>query len=209
MVTNVYIDGFNFYYGCMRGTPYRWLNLEAFCAKLLPKDDINRIRYFTAMVSARPGDPDAPLRQKTYLRALATLPRISIHLGHFLSNPVWMRLAKPSAAGPKRVQVIKTEEKGSDVNLASLLLMDGFKRDCDTVVIVSNDSDLREPVRIARRELGLTVGVVNPHPPRFKSLELSAHAHFFKQVRTSALAACQFPPVLTDAKGSFHKPDSW
>jgi len=209
VATNVYIDGFNFYYGCMRGTPYRWLNLEAFCERLLPKDDVNRIRYFTAMVSSRPDDPGAPLRQKTYLRALATLPRVSIHLGHFLSNPVRMPIANPPAAGPKTVEVIKTEEKGSDVNLASLLLLDGFNRDCDIVVIISNDSDLREPVRIARRELGLTVGVANPHKPRFRSLELSDHAHFFKQVRTSALAACQFPPVLTDAKGSFHKPDSW
>ncbi len=209
MVTNVYIDGFNFYYGCMRGTPYRWLNLEAFCAKLLPKDDISRIRYFTAMVSARSGNPEAPLRQKTYLRALATLPHVSIHLGHFLTNRVRMPMAKPSAVGPKTVEVIKTEEKGSDVNLASLLLLDGFRRDCDTVVIVSNDSDLREPVRIARQELHLTVGVINPHQARFRSRELSNQAHFFKQVRESALAACQFPPVLTDAKGSFHKPDSW
>jgi len=143
--SNVYIDGVNFYYGCMRGTPYRWLNIEAFCAKLLPKDDINRIRYFTAMVSARPGGPDAPLRQKTYLRALATLPRIPFTSATSSPTLVRMRLAKPPAAGPRTVEVIKTEEKGSDVNLASLLLLDGFHRDCDTVVIVSNDSDLREP----------------------------------------------------------------
>jgi hypothetical protein len=52
MATNVYVDAFNLYYGSLRGTPYRWLDLGALCARLLPKDRINRIRYFTATVSA-------------------------------------------------------------------------------------------------------------------------------------------------------------
>ena len=43
----------------------------------------------------------------------------------------------------------KTEEKGSDVNLASHLLLDGFQQTRDTVVVFSNDSDLRVPIRIA------------------------------------------------------------
>ena len=54
MATNVYVDAFNLYYGCLKGTPYRWLDLGAPCRRLLPKDEIKRIRYFTATVSARP-----------------------------------------------------------------------------------------------------------------------------------------------------------
>ena len=57
MRTNVYIDGFNLYYGCLKGTPYRWLDLRKHCELLLPKHQIQRIRYFTAMVTARPQDP--------------------------------------------------------------------------------------------------------------------------------------------------------
>jgi hypothetical protein len=60
MATNVYVDAFNLYYGCLKGTPYRWLDLGTLCTRLLPKDPINRIRYFTATVSARPDNPDAP-----------------------------------------------------------------------------------------------------------------------------------------------------
>lgn len=52
--TNVYIDGFNLFYGALKGSPYKWLDLEALCHQLLPKDSIHRIRYFTAKVSARP-----------------------------------------------------------------------------------------------------------------------------------------------------------
>ena len=81
MVTNVYIDGFNLYYGSLKGTPYKWLDLAALSSVLLPRDNINRIRYFTAQVSARPHDPQQPARQQTYLRALQTIPGLSIDLG--------------------------------------------------------------------------------------------------------------------------------
>jgi len=120
--TNVYVDGFNLCYGCLKGTPYKWLDLDAMCRRLLPKHELSRIRYFTAIISARPLDPSGPVRQQAYLRALATMPHVSIHLGHFLTSHVRMPLAVPPARGPRTVEVIKTEEKGSDVNLATYLL---------------------------------------------------------------------------------------
>ena len=73
MATNVYVDAFNLYYGCLRGTPYRWLDLGALCTRLLPKDRISRIRYLTAALSPRPDDPRARQRQQIYLRALETV----------------------------------------------------------------------------------------------------------------------------------------
>jgi hypothetical protein len=76
-----------------------------------------------------------------------------------------MPLAHPSSAGPQTVEVIRTEEKGSDVNLASYLLLDGFRGDGESAVVISNDSDLKVPIELAQKELGLVVGVVNPHPP--------------------------------------------
>lgn len=63
MKTIVQIDGFNRYYGCLRGTPRRWLDLRAFAEKMLPRDRIAGIKYFTATVQSRPPDPDAPARQ--------------------------------------------------------------------------------------------------------------------------------------------------
>jgi uncharacterized LabA/DUF88 family protein len=132
-----------------------------------------------------------------------------VHFGTFLTNKVWMPLVAPTAKGPRKVEVFKTEEKGSDVNLASWLLLDVFREACDTVVVISNDSDLAEPVRIARHELGATVGVINPHPTSNRSRELSRDANFFKQIRASALAACQFTPTLVDKQGSFRKPKGW
>ena len=55
--TNVYVDGFNLYYGTTKGTPYKWLDIGHLCRLLHPNNSINRIKYFTARVSTRPGDP--------------------------------------------------------------------------------------------------------------------------------------------------------
>ena len=76
MITNVYVDGFNLYYGCLKGTPHKWLDLEALCAVMMPTNDIKRIRYFTARVKERPGDTTPPVRQQAYLRALYSSPKV-------------------------------------------------------------------------------------------------------------------------------------
>ena len=71
MRTYVYVDGFNLYYGALKNTPYKWLDLRALFARILrPQNEIERIKYYTARVSARPDDPDAPTWQDIYLRAL-------------------------------------------------------------------------------------------------------------------------------------------
>lgn len=209
MATNVYIDGFNLYYGCLKGTQNRWLDLEAFCQRLLPQDDIQRIRYFTAQVKDRPNNVGVASRQRVYLRALGTLPKVSIHLGHFLSHPTRMPLANPPATGAKTVEVIKTEEKGSDVNLATHLLMDAFAQDCDVAVVISNDGDLKEPMQMARQRLGIKIGVVNPQANGNKSRALASACDFYKAVRESALRQSQFPAQMRDARGGFHKPPTW
>lgn len=104
-------------------------------------------------------------------------------------------------------EVIKTEEKGSDVNLATHLLYDAFRGEFEVAVVVSNDSDLLEPIRIVSKELKKPVGVLNPH--EHPSRVLHAHATFFKKIRLGVLKASQFPDTLTDKHGAFCKPDGW
>ena len=174
--TNVYIDGFNLYYGAVRNTPHKWLNFARLCQLMLPQYQINQIKYFTARVQGRATDPDQPARQEIYLRALRTLPNLSIIFGHFLTNETSMMLAGQNPRTPTYVRVIKTEEKGSDVNLATHLVSDGYKGDYEVAAVISNDSDLVEPVRIVTQELGLSVGILNPHPIR--SRQLSEYATF-------------------------------
>lgn len=205
--TSVYVDGFNLYYGCLKGTPHKWLDIGKLCRLVLKNNDVNRIRYSTARVQPRAGDPRQQVRQQTYIRALETIPDLSTHYGHFLTHEVRMPLANPPNSGPRTVEVIKTEEKGSDVNLATHLLFDGFRKDYEVAVIVSNDSDLLAPIRIVRRELGLTVGILNPQ--RRPSRVLAQEADFVRQIRAGALAASQFPATLKDSKGEITKPPAW
>ena len=205
--TNVYLDSFNLYYGCIRGTPYRWLDLAKLCRALLPSHSIGRIRYFTAIVQARPGDPQQPERQQTYLRALETIPNLSIHYGHFLSHVTRLPLAHPPAHGPQTVEVVKTEEKGSDVNLATCLLVDGFNSDYEAAVVISNDTDLLEPIKFVRQQLGCSVGILNPQ--RKQSRALAQVVTFYKRIRTGVLRAGQLPPTLTDTHGTITKPAAW
>jgi len=201
----VYVDGFNLYYG-IRNTPYRWLNIRALCQLLLgASDDIVHIKYFTANVRGTPRDPGAPLRQQIYLRALRTIPGFSIHLGHFLVSYPRMPLRNPP---PDFAEVIKTEEKGSDVNLATHLLTDGFLASYDTAVVLSNDSDLCPPIEMVKNQLRLPVGILNPHP-HSPSKPLGRLATFYKEIRPGPLSASQFANPLTDGRGPFHKPGTW
>jgi hypothetical protein len=64
---------------------------------------------------------------------------------------------------PNTVEVIKREEKGSDVNLATYLVADAFRNDADTFVAVTNDSDLMKPLHLVKHELGKDIGILNPH----------------------------------------------
>lgn len=208
MKTIVYVDAFNLYYGAVKGTPYKWLNVMSLCSRLLPRNQIIKIKYFTALVTARPNDPDQANRQQLFLRALQTIPNLEIIYGHFLTHEVMMLIAGPAPGQPRHVRVIKTEEKGSDVNIAAHIVNDGHKSEYQVAILVSNDSDLVEPLKIVRNELHLPVGVLNPFVST-PSYELRKHATFVKPIRAGALAASQFPPTLKDGSGTFHKPPSW
>jgi|SRR5579859_2619832 len=204
--TNVYVDGFNLYFGCLKNTSYKWLNLAEFCCRSLPSHfQVQHIRYFTALVPSRT-DPQQVVRQQTFIRALQTIPNLTVHYGHFLNSRIWMPLATPPASGSPFVEVLKTEEKGSDVNLATYLLMDAYERDFDAAVVITDDSDLAEPITVVRRRLHHHVTILSP---RGKSRQLSLVATRFRQIDPVVLAASQFPAVLKDANGTIVKPAGW
>ena len=119
-----------------------------------------------------------------------------------------MPLAHPVSGQHKYAAVIKTEEKGSDVNIAAHMINDGYKGLYEVAILISNDSDLLEPVKIVRSELKLPVGVLNPFV-QTPSFDLRRHATFVRPIRAGVLSASQFPSTLKDSKGTFHKPPPW
>ncbi|MYC36977.1 MAG: NYN domain-containing protein [Chloroflexi bacterium] len=204
---NIYIDGLNLYYRALRGTPHRWLDPRRLARLLLPEHRIGRIRYFTALVANRPDDPTQAQRQQAYLRALATVPDLTIHYGHLMAKTKRRPLARLPESGPRTVEILDTEEKGSDVNLASYLLLDGFEDEYELAVVVSNDSDLMLPIRMVKERLGKQVGVFDPS--RRRSFELHGAASWYRPLRQGPLSASLFPDTLSDSQGTVSKPASW
>ena len=218
MRTIIYVDGFNLYYRLLKDHPVlKWLNLKSLAEKLLrPNNRIVGVHYFTARVSGRV-DAMAPARQQIYLDALRAVPEITVHFGTFLTSKIYMSLVHPPDFSPqtvlprpwpRRVRVIKTEEKGSDVNLACHLLLDGFQNNYDAAAVLSNDSDLVEPIRIAtqvlRKPVGLLTPVDNPNP------QLQRAASFVRRISVSDLAASQFSDPVRHPDGTaIGKPMAW
>lgn len=211
MRTYIYIDGFNFYYTAVKGTPYKWLDFMALFSKVLgSKNEILKIKYFTALVSAN-NDPQRPIRQQSYIRALeAYTPQFEKYYGHFMTHEKEMPLADPMEHR-RKVKVIKTEEKGSDVNLAIHLLNDAWLDKYDCALVVSNDSDLQEAVRLVREERKKCIGFVkfqNPANESYRpSKELLSVVTFIKNIKMSTLKSCQLPDNIPNTR--LHRPSTW
>lgn len=216
MRTIAYIDGFNLYYRALRGTAHKWLNIVDLCRASLPTAcTLGHVNYYTARISGRT-DPTAPVRQHAYLRALSTLPEVRTFYGKFMVNEVWAALVQPPdfrpacpAPSPHPVvaRVIKTEEKGSDVNLGVHLVRDAFQNAFDAAAVLTNDTDLVEAVRIVTHEVRKPVYLLTPVSKPAASLAALAH-----QVRHVGpyLGISQLPAIVTTSNGrAIHKPKSW
>lgn len=227
----VYVDGFNLYYS-IRYTPYRWLNLVTLSRLLFPSLQVQKVKYFTALVKPHRDDPGARTRQEAYLRALRTLGSdLEIHEGHFLRKQTsamalawgkkdnrWRRLLLAAALGdrrvlergPVKVKVSKADEKGSDVNLASHLIADAYEEKFDVAAVLSNDGDLEYPLRFVREQLGKPVILFNA--ARFRHERLAPRdvpGSSYKRIREGLLSASQFPSPMSDPEGEFHRPQGW
>ena len=144
-----------------------------------------------------------------YLRALATQPDLEIHYGAFRSGVRRRPLAEPVPGLPTHVRVRNSEEKGSDVNLATRLLVDGFNEEYEQAVVVSNDADFAAAMRYVRDGLGLRVTLVNPDARNNSPRDLADAASHVKRLWRSHLLRSLLPDTLTDEVGVITKPNGW
>lgn len=224
----IYIDGFNLFYGCLKKTDCKWLDISKLSGFYFPKYNILKIKYFSAATKARKNDLDKPVRQQAYFRALKTLANVEIILGTFLESEVKMYVpekdknglnqevnvslnnahAKLPLLGHNHLIVCKTEEKGSDVNLGTNLIIDAYEKKFDVAIVVSNDSDLAEPIRFVNNMTGLKVRLLNPYQKTNFKLQAAVNKDI-KIIRNAALKNSQFPDSMKDIIGNFYKPTDW
>ena len=209
MITNVYIDGFNLYYRALKDTPFRWLDLRSLAENLFPQDSVRTVSYFTARLQPRANNPFQRLRQQTYLRALHTLPDLDVYYGTFRSGVKRRPLAEPVPGLPSQVLIRDSEEKGSDVNLATRLLVDGFNGEYEQAVVVSNDADFAGAMRYVRDGLGLRLTLVNPDARVSSPHDLASAATYVKHLWRSHLRRSLLPETLMDDVGVITKPAGW
>jgi uncharacterized LabA/DUF88 family protein len=217
---------------------WRWLDLRALADRLVVTRStwtgatIDRVVYCTAVISGA-DNPVGNLEQDAYLRALRrshTTDRVE--LGNYvhrvtrsplatadrngrpiLTHPGGPLMIKDAAGqdNPAALFMVSTarrEEKGSDVNVASHLLIDVLEHRIDAAVVISNDSDLKFPVQAARQRV--PVGTVNPSRSHTAGKLRGSPAdgvgnHWWYQLTAADFRACQLP----DPAAGVQKPTPW
>jgi len=228
--TAVYVDGYNLYYGRLRGTAFKWLDVPLLFDGLMkvqdPGADVIQVKFFTASALGRfatHGQASVEA-QNTYHRALKERhpERFTITLGHHSMDAAGSLMPSFSPGQPfdrtQQTRVWRIEEKKTDVNIALAMYRDACKGMCDQVVLCSNDSDA-EPALAALREdfPALVIGIVSPiRPPaieqssRRHSASLAKLAHWTrKYILDAELAAAQMPDTVPTGKKPVRRPGHW
>lgn len=204
----VYVDGLNLYYGALKGTKNRWLDLQSYFVRLRQDDELEEIVYFTSAVRGK----EQALRQKIYLDALSTSPKVSIVLGKFKYTEVYCGVRACSFSGTRQFR--KPEEKRTDVNIAVRMVSDAYHRRCERMILVSGDSDLMPPLSLIRDEFPEIERIVyvpsSANPARGAATELRTVASKARSLPMELVARSQFPSSFESGAGQiFKRPEGW
>lgn len=217
---------------------WRWLDLRALAADLVARRTdwrgarVARVVYCTARIDGV-DNPDGQRDQGVYLNALLASGSVDfIEFGYYVSRVKYAPLAVRDRTGRPvlarstwpiqicdssgvpvpdasfMVSYAYREEKGSDVNVASHLLLDVLTGVIDAAVVISNDSDLRFPVEQARQRV--PVGLINPSG-NYLAGALRGQAadgvgrHWWYQLTADDLMKCQ----LSATVGAYTRPLGW
>ncbi|UFS58049.1 PIN domain-containing protein [Subtercola endophyticus] len=218
---------------------WRWLDIRGLVVDLIKTHsqwadaEIEDVVFCTARVSGS-SNPKGQREQDVYLRALQHAGSASvISFGNYvarvataplaiagrngkpvISNPRWPLMVQDGSENDVpgarfMASVARREEKGSDVNVASHLLIDVLSGGLDAAVVISNDSDLAFPISFVRGRV--PVGLVNP-TKGYRAGKLAANSsdgvgnHWWYQLRASDWYEHQLAPALGSR---ITKPAEW
>lgn len=198
-----------------------------------PGARIERVVYCTAVID-QATNQSGYVDQQIYLKALEAHGSVDvIEYGYYVNRVKYAPLAVPSGRSrkpqlvhphwpimfqdaakqpvPKGIFMVSyshREEKGSDVNVASHLLVDVLSGAVDAAVVISNDSDLRFPLQHART--AVPVGLINPSPGWLAGAlagqpDDGVGRHWWHQLRPGEFERAQLP----DQVGAYVKPAGW
>ncbi|UDV04577.1 NYN domain-containing protein [Marinomonas profundi] len=238
MKTKVYIDGYNLYYGCLKNTPYKWLDLHRLIELLISRSDhpdanINTkhaIKFTTADISPKAAsDQNSPNDQRSYHQALYLYrPTIEIIKGAYSIEKSTYPIVEQDESGKdkspsesQRMMVWKIEEKQSDVNVALEAVYDVLTDSTlEQVIFVTNDTDIipaLKKIRLINDERPnstVQIGLITPSRvgkhQRTTNPNLSKLATWtIEYITNEELETSQLPSRVSGKKSSAIKPTSW
>lgn len=227
------MDGYNLYYGRLKNTHHKWLDLRAMAERVLSGvylgDGKKRfefelqplaMKYFTASILTNfAKSNDSVSDQEQYHQALKVYlgDAIEIIKGTYNASPAKAHLWQEGrrARECEKVDIWKLVEKQSDVALALHAYSDAMRDEIDHVVIVTNDTDIVPALKLIKEHTKAKIGIIAP--TRQKSAPVNQylvnHADWTRaHITDEDLEASQLPSVIKALRANgnvIHKPISW
>jgi uncharacterized LabA/DUF88 family protein len=195
-----YIDGFNLYFGLLEANLeyYKWLDLHGLISNIMKHNqELVGIKYFTSRVN---NNPNKLQKQNTYLEALETTG-IDLFYGRYQLSEIDCHRCGHVWAD--------YNEKMTDVQIATHMMMDAYKDNYDTAMLISGDSDLVPPIRAIHEEFSKKrVFVLFPPKRHNQSVALSAKGSM--TIGKKKIKDNQFPEEVEKNDGYVLKrPNEW
>lgn len=185
------VDGFNLYHSIREavqnnpGLTAKWLNLSEFCISYLPllgqDARLEGIYYFTAF-AYHLNDPGAIARHEAYLKCHEDTG-VHVALSRFKEKQITCDYCH-------RV-FVRHEEKETDVAVAAKLLELVYTDCCDSVVLITGDTDLAPAVKLAKHA-SPTKKIIFAFPYGRKNLQLSQLGPGSFKIKAQTYANHQF-----------------
>jgi uncharacterized LabA/DUF88 family protein len=202
------IDGFNVYHSILaleEDTGYctKWLDYKSLCESYIPlggKDaNLEAVYYFSA-IPYYLNKPDKIQRHKDYIKCLESTG-IKKELGRFKEKSVYCQQC--------RKMILKHEEKETDVAIAIKLFKIFHKKECDTAIIMTGDTDLSPAVRECNA-LFPNKKIMFAFPFFRYNAELKLLAPDSFKIGKEQYIKHQLPnPVILPDGQVIHKPQTW
>jgi uncharacterized LabA/DUF88 family protein len=206
-----YFDGFNYYEGLRKKNwrKYYWQDFVKFVEFFLQSyQTLEKVRYFSAIQK----NSDKAKRQDLLFQANKTNLKFSLTLGAFRERTKWRNIEFNGRKVGRKIRF--WEEKKSDVALASYIIRDIVKNECDTIFLFSADSDITPAIDVVKEIThGVrSVKIIVFSPPGNFSFDLqnAANKSFKLENHEFKFQNSQFPDEIILSDGYVIKrPEKW